>query len=375
MNKTFTFSRLCLTLVLALGAVVNLNAQQVLSFVYSKVGSEDPSTNICSYYDKDKIILDSDFGYSKGKDDVCNRNNGGEIDGYIMCKNAANACSRQSYTLPASLTLKLATQCKDRGTYTAPTVTIDGQTANFGSVTFDSDFDKKELTATLSITAGTHDISVSFAGSDKFYVSTLTLSSDTTTPGPGPGPGPGPTPTGDCPDGTALVLSSSVMSDWGGSFDPATSTMSFSRAWGGCGWNGMSADWTDYNNLYLKFSAALTGDFVMYINGTEDESEVGKALAGADSLVVDLSGVTTVSSIMFKYSVAGDVVLPCMVLREAGPATGLKAPINDIRLVEVYTLTGTRVARAASVDALPALERGAYVIRYNGAQCDKLVIK
>lgn len=177
MKNIFTKTFMLFTLLSLSAGLWGETQIAILNFVYTQVGSENQDYNICGYFDKDKIILDSDFGWNTGKDNVCNSSNAGEIDDYIMLKNAAVACSRKNYTFGGgNLTLTLDTKCTDHNTYTGPTVTIDGKSASFGSITYNNDKEQKTVSVTLEkVSAGTHDISVSFTGSDKFYVKTLTI--------------------------------------------------------------------------------------------------------------------------------------------------------------------------------------------------------
>lgn len=178
-------TQLLLIMLLTLASSVWGAEIATLSFVYSNVGHPDGQSapQKCNDYDdKDKVIMNSDFSYSMGKDVVCNSSNGGEIDDYLMVKSSAKACSRQTYNFPGG-DVKLTLDCKCRygGTYTGPTVTIDGSDAIFGSISL-SNNEQKNVEVTISgVSAGDHDISVVFAGSDKFYVKTLKLSYEATT--------------------------------------------------------------------------------------------------------------------------------------------------------------------------------------------------
>lgn len=372
MKKLSTFLLLCLA--------VSMSAQtnKTLSLVYTQVGSEDQSYNTCNYFDKDKIILDSDFGFSKGKDDVCNRNNGGEIDGMVMMKNDVTACSRQSYPFAAgNITITMPVQCKDHGTYTGPTITIDGKTASFGQVTFDNDFDKKDISTSLTVTEGTHDISLTFKGSDKFYFSTLTISAGGEgggEGGEGGGDTPTPKPVGDCPEGTALTLSASN-TNWSTTFDVAKQQINFQGDWAACGWN-MSADWTKYKTLVFTFEETLGAEeaITFYVNGDSDPAEVGKIEAGENGMTVDLSAITTVSSIMFKSAKARILTIACAVLQEDGgdtPTAIEQVRPVEIKYMEIYTMMGHRVA-AVEGATMPELAPGIYVVRVNG---DKQTMK
>lgn len=375
MKKLSTFLLLCFAASMSAQTIANL------SLVYTQVGSEDQSYNTCNYFDKDKIILDSDFGFSKGKDDVCNRNNGGEIDGMVMMKNDVTACSRQSYAFEAgNITITMPVQCKDHGTYTGPSITIDGKTASFGSVTFDNDFDKKDISTTLTVSAGTHDISIDFKGSDKFYFSTVVIAAggegggEGGEGGEGGGDTPTPKPVGDCPEGTTLTLSASN-TNWSTTFDVAKQQINFQGDWAGCGWN-MSADWTKYNTLVFTFAETLgEGEAItFYVNGDSDPAEVGKIEGGDSCLVVDLSAITTVSSIMFKSAKARILTIACAVLQEESEDTPTAIeqvrPV-EIKYMEIYTTMGGRVA-AVEGATMPELAPGIYVVRVNG---DKQTMK
>ena len=159
--------------------------------------------------------------------------------------------------------------------------------------------------------------------------------------------------------------------------DPIT----FNGEWAACGWE-LADDWTAYDNLYLRFAAATTGAVVLYVNGDSDAAEVGKAEAGVDSLVADLTGITNVSSMMIKSEVATSVTLVCLQLRENGTdPTGLEtihqftdSPINR-SIIEVFTLTGQPVHRFTDspINQFP-FSPGVYIIRYNG-NTTKLMVR
>ncbi|MCQ2324607.1 MAG: InlB B-repeat-containing protein [Paludibacteraceae bacterium] len=172
-----------LTLIAFLSLSIGLWGDVVtnLNVVYTTAGCQDGQQsqyNACgNYSDKDKIIVDSDFGWNKGKDDVCNSNNGGGKEGYLMVKNDATACSRQSYTFNGGdLSFTFNVACKDHGTYTGPTVKIDGKSGKFNDASFASDNTTSTISASITgVSAGQHTITIEFKGSDKFFFKELTM--------------------------------------------------------------------------------------------------------------------------------------------------------------------------------------------------------
>lgn len=168
-----------LTLIAFLSLSIGVwGGQYDLNFLFTKTGAstkEDVQayTNCSSYEDKDKAIMDSDWEWNTGKDDLENKGS------FVSLKNGPKACSHIEYDFPAgNVTVKLYAHFTSNDGIASFPVKIGAYTCNFDALSQDGPHSSNDYTyeGTINVeSAGTYRITVDFPNTDKMQVSHMTF--------------------------------------------------------------------------------------------------------------------------------------------------------------------------------------------------------
>ncbi len=235
--------------------------QYDLNFLYTKTGAGSSSevdsyTNCSSYNNKDRAIMDSDWEWDAGNDNIENKGF------FVSLKNGPKACSHIEYDFPAgNVTVKLYAHFTSNDGIASFPVKIGTYTCNFAALSQDNSRSNNDYTyeGTINVVyAGTYRITVDFPNTDKMQISHMTFDYAG-----------GPTPST-----KKLYLDCSQKTDWPGS--------AYLCVWDGsndCEFTQVT-DCSSPSNLYVaEISSTATTVYIKRCNGS-NHSEVWNQIGG-----------------------------------------------------------------------------------------------
>ena len=125
-----------------------------------------------------------------------------------------------------------------------------------------------------------------------------------------------------CPAGKEVALPAkdgySEGDSWSASWDGATQTATWTADWGGLYLSMNNADWSAYDDLYIKFAGNVPSKVIIDINGNGNTAPV--EVEEGDHAVIAIAGNSKVNfkkveCLCFKMEKAGSLGINCMTLR------------------------------------------------------------